>query len=112
MDLNLKTRNKLTKLLALLGSSNSAERENAWQKIDDILRKHKRSWSELTAILRSTAAPDPQPQMPPDVDLDESKFSPLDLITYILKQYLDMREHEYTRRRALDHAPHKSPHFY
>ena len=95
MDLNLKTRNKLTKLLAMLGSSNSAERENARQKIDDILQKHKRSWSELAEILGLTAAPDPQPQMSPDVDLDESKFSPLDLITYILKQYLEMREHEY-----------------
>lgn len=93
--MDAKTRTKLAKLMALFGSSNAGERENAWRCIDEILRKHKRSWSELAEILGSTGRPDPQPPPPPDVDLDESKFSPLDLITHILKQYLEMREDEY-----------------
>jgi hypothetical protein len=93
--MDLKTRNKLAKLVAMLGSSNSAERENANRRIDEILRKHKRSWSELPEILRSTA-PDPQPQPPPDVyPGDENTIGPLDLIMYILKQYVEMPEYEY-----------------
>jgi hypothetical protein len=41
--MDLKTRHKLAKLVAMLGSSNLGERENAHRRIDEILRKHKRS---------------------------------------------------------------------
>src|SRR5947208_10925431 len=93
--MDLKTRQKLAKLLAMLGSSNQGERDNAHRRIDEILKKHKKSWSELPEILRSTA-PDPQPQPPPDVDPDsENTFGPLDLLVHILKQYVQLGEYEY-----------------
>lgn len=93
--MNPKIRRKLAKLLAMLGSSNSGERENAYRRIDEILRKYKKSWSELAEIIGSTG-PDPQSQPPPDVDPgDENTLGSLDLITYILRRYVEMREYEY-----------------
>jgi Protein of unknown function (DUF3631) len=92
-----KTINTLAKLLAMVGSSNEGESANAKQKIDEILRKHKRSWAELRDILGSSAPdPQPRPQPPPGVDPDgDDRYGPLHVIIHILRQYLEMQEQEY-----------------
>jgi hypothetical protein len=58
-NINDKIRAKLTKLHAMLGSGNAGEREAAWTKIDELLRKYRRSWTDLPDLLLKTAASDP-----------------------------------------------------
>ena len=46
-----KLRDKLTKLFAMLGSNNAAEREVVRCKIDELLVKNKKNWNDLTELL-------------------------------------------------------------
>jgi hypothetical protein len=46
-------RDRLAKLFAMLGSDNAGERENARTLIDEILRKNRKSWNDLTELLQT-----------------------------------------------------------
>jgi hypothetical protein len=46
-------RERLTKLFAMLGSDNANERENARTIIDEILRRNRKSWNDLTELLQT-----------------------------------------------------------
>jgi hypothetical protein len=89
-----KIRAKLTKLHAMLGSGNAGEREAAWTKIDELLRKYRRSWTDLPDLLLKMAASDPV-----DVGEDDpaptSDVSALELVHYVVGEYVDLRPHEY-----------------
>jgi hypothetical protein len=93
-NINDKIRAKLTKLHAMLGSGNAGEREAAWTKIDELLRKYRRSWTDLPDLLLKTAASDP-------VDVGEDDPAPatnvniLDVVHYVVGEYVDLRPHEY-----------------
>jgi Protein of unknown function (DUF3631) len=89
---DLKTRQKLRKLHALLGSSNAHERENAWRRIEAILKRHKTPWVDLPDLLRSDAPDDPPPSSAAGPAGD---IGPLDLLDYILRQYVELQDHEY-----------------
>ena len=52
-----KDRQRLRQLHAMLGSSNAAERENAWNKVDEWLRKHGKTWNDLPELLHDETAP-------------------------------------------------------
>jgi Protein of unknown function (DUF3631) len=92
-NINDKIRAKFTKLHAMLGSSNVGEREAGWAKIDELLRKYRRSWTDLPDLLLKTAAS--------DVDIGEDDPAPtndvnvLDLVHYVVGEYVDLRPHEY-----------------
>ena len=45
-------RQKLERLHRLLGSDNAGERENARAAINEILRKNKKTWNDLTDLLK------------------------------------------------------------
>jgi hypothetical protein len=93
-SINDKIRATLTKLHAMLGSSNAGEREAAWTKIEEILRKHRKGWTDLPDLLLKTAASDP-------VDAGEDDPAPtsdvnvLDLVHYVVGEYVELRPHEY-----------------
>jgi hypothetical protein len=43
----------LRKLHALVGSDNPGERESAWTKLNDLLRRHGKTWNDLPELLAS-----------------------------------------------------------
>jgi hypothetical protein len=88
-------RKRLTKLFGLLGSDNTNERENARAIIDELLRKNRKSWNDLTELLQTgndgSWIDDDGPTAPPDV----ADFNALDLTHGLLEQYLELKPHEY-----------------
>jgi hypothetical protein len=48
-----KVKERLTKLFAMLGSDNARERETAQAKIEEILRKNRKNWNDLTELLQN-----------------------------------------------------------
>jgi hypothetical protein len=98
-EVSTKDRERLRKLFALLGSNNASERETAHTKIDDILRKYKRSWNDLLELVQPTppGAPDPDPGPAPNRnDKPSSAINALTLVHYILEEYVDLQSpHEY-----------------
>jgi hypothetical protein len=95
-EISDKLRRRLTQLHAMLGTPNAHEREAAWQKLDEALRKHKLTWNDLSEILQTGSDdtdiqddPDPTPgQQPGDTRA-------LECVQYILQQYVDLKPHEY-----------------
>jgi Protein of unknown function (DUF3631) len=89
-------RERLGKLFAMLGSDNVGERENARTIIDEILRKNRKSWNDLTELLQtgadasSWADDEDEPTAPDSTDINA-----LDLTYALLQQYLEVKEHEY-----------------
>jgi hypothetical protein len=62
-------RDRLTKLFGMLGSDNAGERENARAIIDEILRKNRKSWNDLTELLQTGGSVDA------DWNTDDAAFS-------------------------------------
>jgi hypothetical protein len=95
-DKRIKLRDKLKKLVALLGSSNSHEREVARGKIDDLLTSHKRNWNDLVPLLAagtgSAAQEDTGDRDEPDDR--SSSVNVLDLIRHTLQKHLKLAEHQ------------------
>jgi hypothetical protein len=58
-------RQKLERLHRLLGSDNVGERENARAAINEILRKNKKTWNDLTDLLKNGSL-EPWPEEPQD----------------------------------------------
>ena len=54
-----KLRQQLQALFALMGSSNLSEREAARQKIDELLARHRKTWADLTELLKQPTTVDP-----------------------------------------------------
>jgi hypothetical protein len=61
-----KDRERLRKLHAMLGSSNSGERESAWRKLDDLLKRHSKSWNDVSGLLQDEATESDQCSDPQD----------------------------------------------
>src|SRR5262245_8367112 len=91
-----KVRERLAKLFALLGSDNAGEREAARSKIDDILRRNRKNWNDLTELLQGTGSPDSTLQADDD-QAEQPQPSPasLGLVHRIIEDYVDLRPHEH-----------------
>ena len=88
-------RDRLAKLFAMLGSDNAGERENARAIIDEILRKNRKTWNDLTELLQTGSA---APDWTVDDDTGETtgtNISALDLVHCLLEEYLELHSHEY-----------------
>jgi uncharacterized protein DUF3631 len=96
-DMTDKVRKRLSQLFALLGSDNVHEREVARQKLDEWLRKNKRNWNDLVELLQTGSSDvawqdDEQAETAaPNV----RSINALELVKYVLEQYVDMQPHEY-----------------
>jgi hypothetical protein len=82
-----------------MGSSNPHERESAWKKLDELLRKHKKSWNDLLALLQDTASP-PADQGGDDghaaaVQPRAKNPGALALVDHIIRRYVTLKEHEH-----------------
>ena len=107
-EMSAKERKALVKriaaLFALMGSDNKGERDNARAKLDELLRKHGKNWNDLPQLLQeakqaeeakqaaASSSRDPRDDAPAEAAAD---VSALDLIHYLLEQYLDLKPHEY-----------------
>jgi hypothetical protein len=91
--MDLKTRERLAKLVAMLGTASEGERSNVCGRIDEVLRRHKKSWAELPELLRTAGMVDDSAPDAPDLNVGEPQ--PLDLIVYILQEYLELDPHDY-----------------
>jgi hypothetical protein len=92
-----KLRKKLQKLFALLGSSNTSEREAARCKIDELLAKNKKNWNDLTELLAIGNAQgwqDDEPVANAGGGERPVRPAPLDLIRHILQRHLRLTEHQ------------------
>jgi len=78
----------------MLGSDNVNERENARRKIDDILVRNKWTWNDLPELFRSRPSA-PEDNHPNDDYAPNPHLNPLDLVHYILQQYVALTPHEY-----------------
>ncbi|WP_198031098.1 DUF3631 domain-containing protein [Bradyrhizobium sp. th.b2] len=93
MTISEKDRERLRRLHALMGSSNSGEAENARTKIFELLKRHQQSWNDLSKLLQEDV------QLP-DYDASADKtvfdFHPLDLVRYLLAECVSLTEHQIT----------------
>ena len=87
-------RDRLAKLFALLGSDNLGERENARTKIDEILRKNRKSWNDLTELLQmGSVSPNwntDDDDAAPYGETTDANVSALDLVHHLLREYSEM----------------------
>jgi hypothetical protein len=90
-----KIRAKLTKLHAMLGSSNVGEREAAWTKIDELLRKYRKSWTDLPILLLKTVASNAVDISEDDDPGPTAGVNALELVHYVIGEYVDLRPPEY-----------------
>jgi Protein of unknown function (DUF3631) len=95
-----RVRARLEKLHRLLGSDNAGERENARTAILKILHASRKTWNDLTELLKTEGQPDPSwnvddDRAPPPGKTTEASVSALDVIHYLLEQYVSARPHEY-----------------
>ena len=94
-----RVRDRLAKLFAMLGSDNVNERENTRSLIDEILRKNRKNWNDLTELLRTEApATDwkiDDNDTPPSGKAADTNVNALDLTRYVLEDYLELKPHEY-----------------
>jgi hypothetical protein len=93
-------RDRLAKLFAMLGSDNAGERENARAAILKILHASRKTWNDLTELLKTGDQPDASwnvgdDRAPPAGQAANTNVSALDLVHYLLEQYLELRPHEY-----------------
>jgi hypothetical protein len=102
---NRKFLDRAAKLHALLGSTNTSERDNAFRKLNELLEQHRKTWNDLPELLRlGTAARDQKTKNAGSRE-DEGDAEAVDhtipvpnifdLVFYTLKRYLYFRiEHE------------------
>jgi hypothetical protein len=79
----------------MLGSSNAGEREAAWTKIDELLRKYRRSWTDLPDLLLKTPASDPVDTGEDDDPGPTGGVNALELVHHVIGEYVDLRPPEY-----------------
>jgi Protein of unknown function (DUF3631) len=94
-----KTRSKLVKLHAKLGTDNPNERQAAWLKIVEILRRHGKTWNDLAEILANLSMENDDSGAATDTENEPSSqnqgFSCLDLVCHVLNEYVELKPHEY-----------------
>lgn len=105
-------REKLRKLFALLGSANPHERETARLKIEEILRRNRKTWNDLTALLFGAGKIDAEGWESDGIrradivatgaakkkkaGTDRPELSELfDILVHLLQEYIDLKPHEY-----------------
>jgi Protein of unknown function (DUF3631) len=81
----------------VMGGSTPQEREAAWKKLDDFLRKHGKTSNDLSELLQQeqgSAGPshDPRDDVPASAGPD---INVLDVVHHLLQDYVDMKPHEY-----------------
>ena len=94
-----KARKRLRDLHARLGSGNEGERASALRKIDAWLRKYGKSWNDVPELLRVENARASQAHADPrDAEASEpvgTTVTPLDVVRYLLEDYVMLESHEY-----------------
>src|SRR6516164_530515 len=90
--MDVKTRRRLRRLFALQGSDNQNERESARLRIDEILKKHRLSWTDLVELILNIPDDDPGQAAPTNAG---NNIGPLDLVEGMLRRYVHMKDHEY-----------------
>jgi hypothetical protein len=82
----------LARDIAAFGSADPDERAKARRNIFDLLERHRKTWNDLVDVLCAASheawACDPPGDVPPRVN-------PLALVDHLMRQYLELREHEY-----------------
>jgi hypothetical protein len=85
-------------LLAMMGSDNVGERENARALLAELLRKHKKNWNDLVELMQTgNAGAWNIPGDPRDATATPSgvKVNALDLVHHLLQSYVGMKPDEY-----------------
>lgn len=93
-----KARRRARQLFALLGSNNKGESETARQKLDELLRRHGKTWNDLLGLLQSEDAvpsPDPRDAGPFDPQGEFPNVTPADTVRAMLEDYIALEPHEY-----------------
>jgi hypothetical protein len=73
-----------------LGSSDPAARAEARRRIMALLAKKRATWNDLVDALVSSAPWASHPS-----SADPKRVNPLDLVDHLLREYIELREHEY-----------------
>jgi len=90
-----KTRKRIAQLHALMGSSNPHERNSAWDKLDELLRKHKKTWNDIPELLQATAEAPVEENASAPSGTTGGDICCLQLADFILREYVTLKEHEY-----------------
>jgi hypothetical protein len=110
-EINKKVRDKLRALFAMMGSSNAQERETARQKIDELLTRYRKTWNDLTELLKGSDNASSWQAAWNDTHSDERRAGDaikaglpaealeeppnvLQLVHHIIEKYVDMKPHE------------------
>jgi hypothetical protein len=92
-----KVRKRLEQLFALIGSDNVHESAVAKRKLDDWLRKNRKTWNDLVVLLR-TGSSDTSWEDDERAGVPEPRakdVNVLEMVKWILEEYSDMRPHEF-----------------
>jgi hypothetical protein len=82
----------LVRDIEALGSDDSAVRAAARRNIADLLARHRKDWNDLTNVLYGYS----HETWAYVLDMDDPpRVNPLNLVHYLLQQYLAMKPHEY-----------------
>ena len=76
-----------------LGSSDPGERSKARRNIADLLARHRKNWNDLVDVLCGGSLE--AWACDPSTEDDPPRVNPLELVRYILEEYLAMQPHEY-----------------
>jgi hypothetical protein len=75
-----------------LGSDNPEERNQARSHIKELCEQHRKSWNDLTDELCSAS---PAPWVSHPSAADPERVNSLELVHHLLREYVELREHEY-----------------
>jgi hypothetical protein len=81
----------LVRDIVALGSSDPDERVKAKHNIDDLLARHRKNWNDLADVLCGSSAAWANHAAADD----PPRVNPLDLIRYLLEQYVALQPHQY-----------------
>ena len=96
-----KLRKRVEQPLAMMGSPNAGERENARSKLGELLARHGKNWNDVAAILAGAGAAkpgsaDPHPGAPTHrPSAPGAGVNVLDLVREISRRHLYLNEHEH-----------------
>jgi hypothetical protein len=96
--MNAKALKRLAQLFALLGSDKPGERETARKKLDELLRRHGKTWNNLPELLAqlhaapSGPAPDPRDAAP--AGEAPTNVTVADLAHHMIERYVALKPHE------------------
>jgi hypothetical protein len=95
---NAKARRRARQLFALLNSNQTGERETARRKLDELLRRHGKTWNDLPGLLQPDDAgqsSDPRGAASADLYSDFPDLTPADTVRAKLEDYVALEPHEY-----------------